>query len=257
MPAPDPEAGDSRGLLSENQVNDLRKVRAAEQWERIDTIVIGEGAQNFDRGWFNTWAQFANADTLQWFNGRNSNVPGSYVNQYSERTDWAQDIYQTLIEFLAPPGIGDIEEDQNDAQIVPTLFTQELPNAMGFSIRLAETDEIAQAAGSHFPSGFGVSYPSSSGAAAPSVFAGNQGEPTVHNGWKWPDPIRLAAKSKIQVIARVDHPLRPMLQTLPGPGAKLVPDGQGGQIRLPNWYKIRITMRGPRYLQLRGARSSA
>ena len=37
----------------------------------------------------------------------------------------------------------------------------------------------------------------------------------------------------------------------------LVPDGAGGTVELPNWYIIRITMRGPRYLQLRGARSSA
>ena len=250
-------ATDSRGIIAATTAAQLRQLRAAEQWERVDSVVIGEGARDRARGWFNTWAELAAATQLQWFSGRDPGIGESFTNQGTERTDWAQDLYQTLVEFIPPPGLAEIEEDNNDAEISPLFFTSILPNQMSLRVVLAESDEIAKAPASHFPSGFGLTYPVISGAAAPAVIAGNQGEPHVSNGWKWPEPVMLAAKAKITVFGTIDDPIRTLFRTLPGPGAKLVPDGAGGFIRMPNWYTIKITHRGPRYLQLRGARSSA
>ena len=250
-------ATDSRGVIAADMAAKIRGMRAAEQWERIDSIVVGEGAANRSRGWFNTWADFANADRLQWFSGRDTAVGESYVNQQTERTDWAQDLDQTTVEFLPPPGLGSIESDNNDADITPILFGQVLPNQLALRVVLADSDEIAKAPAAHFPAGFGTAFPFIAGAGAPTVIAGTNGDPHVSNGWKWPEPVMLAAKAKITVFGTLDDPLRAALRTLPGPGAKLIPDLAGGVIRMPNWYTIKITHRGPRYLQLRGARSSA
>lgn len=248
---------DKRGLLTDTEFDELLKTRAAEQWERTDSIVIGPGARDVDDGWFNTWTEFAEADELVWFNGRSTNAGKSLVNQLSERTDWAQTIHQSLVEFIAPVGMSDIETDPNDGFRTPQLFVQLLPQYMPMQVKLSDTDGIALSPASHFPSGFGTSYPVQDGAAAPSAFGGNQGDPVVTQGWKWPDPVRLAAKSLIQNIAKIDQPMRRFLAALPGPGFKQFPDGQGGTVLLPNWYIIRCTHRGPRFLQLRGARSSA
>jgi hypothetical protein len=251
------DLADSRGIIPADVADIIRRTRAEEQWERVDSTVTGIGAERLSRGWFETWEDMAAADELQWFSGRDTSVGPSYTNQKTERTDWAQDIHHVGIEFKAPPGISDIENEPLDAQITPLLFSQELPGKMRFRVILAESDEVANAPGDHFPSGYGVSYPLVSAAAAPTVFAGNNGEPIVSNTWKFPLPLMLAAKAKITVAAQIDQPLRAALARIPGPGSKVLPDKNGGFFNLANWYVIKVTLRGPRYLQLRGARSAA
>lgn len=251
-------ATDSRGVIGKDLATQIRDARAAEQWERFDSIAVFEGAANLSRGWFNTFADLASVDQLQWFSGRDTGAGPSYTNQTTERTDWAQDLYQTTMEFLCPMAFGDLEENPNEG----TAFTQqmwvnELPRMMGMRVVLAEADEIAKVPANHMPAGFGTSSMFYDGSAAPTAQVGSVGVPAVSNAFYWPEPIMLAAKAKLTVYGSIDAPLRRFLQQLPGPGAKLVPDGAGGFIRLPNVYEIRITMRGPRYLQLRGARSAA
>lgn len=247
-----------RDKLTPGDIKDLRKTRVGEQWERIDSIVIGIGAAKAGgNGWFDTWEDFAEADVFTWFNGRASAAPRSLVNQTTERLDWAQTIHQSLCEFISPPGNSAIESDPNDGFETPQIFSSILPNFMPMKLILAESDEMTNSPGAHFPSGFGTAYATLSGAAAPSVIPGSQGEPMLGQGWHWPEPLGLAAKANMRIEARLDNPMRKFFAGLPGPGSKQVPDGEGGVVELPNWYIIRWTMRGPRWLQLRGARSSA
>lgn len=248
---------DSRGIIPADRAEQIRELRVAEMWERYDSVVIGPGASSKSKGWFESWRDFASADNLQWFSGRDTNAGPAFVNQNTERTDWAQDLYFTRIEFISPPGISDIETDSNDAQIMPTLFAQQFPSQISIRVVMSDSDEIAKAPANHFPGGHGVTNPIISSASSPSVLAGAQGEPHVSNGWRWPEPVMLAAKAKITVVGGIDAPLRSMLTALSGPGYKRIPNGQGGFVQMPNWYVIKITHAGPRYLQLRGARSSA
>lgn len=248
---------DSRGVIEKTAAARIRQIRSAEMWDRYDSIVIGPGASDKSRGWFDTWEDFANADQLEWFSGRDTAAGPAYTNQNTERTDWAQDLYQTRIEFIAPPGLGDLETDVNDGQTLPILFTQQFPNQISIKVVLADSDEIARAPASHFPAGIGGAYPSVYGAAAPGAIGAPNGDPHISNAWKWPDPIMLAAKAKLTVRGSIDAPLRGLLAAMAGPGYKDMPDGKGGIKQMPNWYTIRISHWGPRYLQIRGARSSA
>lgn len=248
---------DDRGVMGKNAVANMRRTRSREQWSRFDSVIIGPGAGDLTRGWFNSWAAFAAADQLAWFSGRDTGAGTAYTNQTTERTDWAQDLYQTRIEMIAPPGMSDLETESNDGDFTPIMFAQELPNALAMTVTLAESDNIAKAPASHFPAGFGTAYPVISGAASPTVLGGSNGEPVVSNSWKWPEPITLAAKAKLTVSATIDQPFRALLANLPGPGFRNVPIAGGLFQALPNWYIIRISFDGPRYLQLRGARSSA
>lgn len=250
-------ANDGRGLVPPDVAKIIRDTRVGEHWERYDSIVIGEGANALDPGWFNTWTAFSAAENLTWFSRRQPNVGSSYQNQETERTDYAQDIHQTGIEFIAPVGMSDREEVEADGEFTPIMFQTMLPTMMGFRVILAEADEIARIPANHAPSGYGVAGFNASGAAAPMVSAGSQGDPRVQNTWKWPEPLMLAAQGKLTCRARVDNPLRDFLRFLPGPGAKLVQDVDGVVRRLPNWYVIKVFHRGPRFLQLRGARSAA
>jgi hypothetical protein len=248
---------DDRGVVPSNAAADIRRMRVAEMWARYDSIVIGEGAADKSRGWFNSWADMAAADSLEFFSGRSSNAGAAYTNQNTERTDWAQDLYQTRIEFIAPPGLSELESDPNDGKTMPILFCETFPNQMFARVVLAESDEIAKAPCRFFPAGLGGAFGQVFGAQAPGAIGQSNGDPHVSNAWVWPDPILLAAKAKLTVKMGIDAPLRQLLQGLAGPGHKSVPDGSGGTRNVPNWYTIRVSNWGPRYLQLRGARSSS
>ena len=248
---------DSRGVVPPDAAANIRKMRSAETWTRYDTIVIGKGASQRSRGWFETWKEFSEADQLEWFSGRDTAAGPAYTNQNTERTDWAQDLYQTRIEFIVPPGLADLETDSNDALITPVLFSTLFPNLISIKVVLADSDEIMRAPAAFYPAGLGPAYGHISGAASPSTIAPSNGEPHISNSFVWPDPIMLAAKAKLTVRGSIDAPLRGLLADMIGPGSKNVPIGDGATSNMPNWYGIRISFWGPRYLQIRGARSSA
>lgn len=250
---------DGRNVINKGDARLVRHFRAQEQWERYDSVVVGDGAATQARGWFNNWNNFAQAQNLQWFSGRDAGVGPSYTNQEGERTDWAQDIYQVTVQFIAPPGIADLETDPNDALNSPTLFMM-LANALHLRVILSESDEIASAPADHFPSSFGQVNLLANSQATPVFSMGTNGEAIVSNSWKFPEPIMLAAKSKITVRGTIDRPILQTFMNILGPGFKNIPTGRAAPndfILQPNWYVIRVTMRGPRYLQLRGARSSS
>lgn len=254
----DPQAqADQRGVIPPDAANALRRIRAGETWVRYDSIVIGQGAQNLSRGWFNTWNQFAQANRLEFFSSRDPSVGFAYCNQNGERTDWANDLYQAHMEFFAPPVPADIASDNNDAQNTPFLFMSDLPPRLSVSVKLSESDEILKVPANFIPAGHGIAYPAVAAAASPVTLPGTQGMPSVGNGFKWIEPIMLAAKSKLTVVCEIDQPIRNTLLNLPGPGTVQIPDGAGGTIEMPIWYVIRFSFVGQRYLQLRGARSSA
>lgn len=246
----------------------IRDTRVAEQWERYDSVIIGPRARELDQGFFNSWQEFANADKIEFFKSRSGSVGDSYSNQGTERTDYAQDFYQTGIEFFAPIGLGELETDLLDQVIMPSFFVRELPNRMPFRIKIADVDNIATIPGSHAPSGYGVTGIEASQSPAPLFSPGQQGEAHVSNTWKWPEPVMVPAGGRIGVTARIDSPAREFLRELDTcPGFKNMPPCGAAQasvdnqpvesIQYPNWYIIRVFFRGPRYLQIRGARSAA
>lgn len=253
----DTSTTDERGRVPSDIAATIRDTRVAEQWERYDTILIGPGAAALDDGWFNTWADFANSSQLTWFSGRSTAVGPAWTNQPNERTDWAQDIWQTLVEFIAPAGLADFADTQVDATYTPWVFMNDLPNMLTLRMQLAESDDILKIPSCHAPSGFGLTNTSTASSATPVTFPGVQGQAHTSNGFKWPEPVMLAAKSKMTVFGQIDNTIANLLRVLPGPGNDIVPLSESTTFTRPRYYGIRITMRGPRYLQLRGARSSA
>lgn len=256
----------SRGRVPPGLAQRIRNSRVAEQWTRYDSIVVGPGARDLDNSFFNDFREFVEADVLTWFSSRGTNVGQSLVNQNTEREDWAQDIYQTGIEFLAPTAFGDDVQSAGEAGPLQTMFVKELPKYMPFDIQIGNTDTIALFPGNHAPPGFGVTNQFANSSPAVVFDAGSQGDAHVSNSWKWPEKIMLPAQAKLTVRAQVNSPLREFLRGLPFgvPGIQSIPftgfDENGNPISIDvpfkNWFVIRIFMRGPRYLQLRGARSA-
>jgi hypothetical protein len=246
---------DSRGRVK--NADTVRTLRAREQWERYDTVIVGQGAQDQSKGWFNNFAGFAAVSQISWFQSRDSNVDLAYTNQKSERYDYAQDIYNCNIEFMSPAYQAEFDtlgESQKEALII---WTQELPKAMGFETLLADADIIAQGPGTAFMAGRGNAGGFATDTGASMVSGGNNGLAMRDNSWSFPEPIMIAAKAKLTVRAYIASPIKNLLAQLPGPGTVEIPNGLGGYITVPNWYGIRVSFRGPRYLQLRGARSAA
>lgn len=252
---------DAGGIIRGEVAEYIRSTRVREQWERYDSVVIGQTATAQSDGWYENWADFANAANLAWFTGRGNNVGQAFTNQFNERYDYAQDLYQTTIEFIAPIGLAEFASEPLDALFFPTYFTKEAPNFMAFKMELAESDNILKIPGAHAPAGSGLAGTDLDSAPAPAVYAGSAGVPIVTNSWKWPEPVLIPAKGSMKVEASIANPMKQFLQDYGGcPGVLNVPmcppDPQGATNTLPNWYIIRITHRGPRYLQIRGARSA-
>ena len=236
-----------------------RGMRAEEQWLRYDTVCIGEGAKAVDSGWFDTWEEFAKASKIIWGKER-SDAGDSFSNQSGPQEDFSQLIYQTGIDFLAPTGIAGFDAQLLDA-IMPQIFVRSLPESMAFHVNQANTDDVAIVPGGHMPGVSGVSGQSLNGAGALMLDAGQRGTGDIRNSWQWPTPLQVPAKSKLQVIGRVDGEMRDWLLQLPiGPGLKSIPyidaNNEVAKSTLRNFYKIRVWHRGPRFVQLRGARSA-
>lgn len=250
-------ATDQRGIIAPDMAELIRQTRVAEYYPRYDSVVIGEGAGSISRGWFNDWETFASGDQITLFAGREGNVGAAYTNQKGQDLDFAQDLFQTTIEFVCPTGISDAEENETDDGWMQYVFGQLLPQHMSVRIIMSDADEIIRAPAVHFPASVGAANQVITDQASPTWNAGTNGAVVIQNSWKWPTSVMVAAKSKIITELSIDTPLRALFQNVTGPGAKLIPDGRGGTYRLPNWFFIRMTHRGPRYVQIRGARSSA
>lgn len=253
----DPEVvADSRGIVPPNVAALIRKVRIAEEWIRYDSICIGEGASKVS-GWFEDFSEFATADSLRWFGGRQGGPGKSFTNQSAERNDFAQDIRYFKCEFIAPVGISNIETNGNDGMNLPLLFSQLLPTMMHISVVMSDTDEILSLPASEMTTGnVGMDL---SSAGAPTVITKVGGGNNARNGFFWPTPVMVAAKSRMTFEGRIDRPFRETLQALVGPGSKDLPkgDGSGDVVNMKNWYQIKMYCGGPRVVQPRGARSSA
>ena len=247
----------------------VRQLRSREQWVRYDSIVIGPGANNINPKWFNDFASFADADSLVWFDGSHTKSDGiAYSNLSGDTEDWAQLVYQTGIEFIAPLGLNGFDSStQEGGGFVQNEFVSELPRRMAFNFSVGDTDQVLLVPGTYVPGGAGSSGQYGQNAGTLTSTAGQQGQPDPRIVWKWPEPLKLPAKSKITVSARIDKPIKSWLQSIPAgiPGSKaidfVVPGAGASTVTVPttldNWYVIRVWHRGPRYVQLRGARSAS
>lgn len=240
----------------------VRALRAEEQWLRYDTICVGRGASRISPSWFENFADFANADSLVWNDGtRTRQVGTSYCNQSGDTEDWAQRVYQSGMDFEAPSGMLGYEEVGAEAGQLQQIWIRDMPSMMAASVILQDTDTVLLVPAEHLPSSAGVSGQSMNGAGFLVADAGQRGTGDTRNTWTWPVPLDLAAKSKIAVSARIDTPIREFLRgldTVPTAKFVVVPAAGGGvkQVEYRNWYRIRVWHRGPRYVQLRGARSA-
>lgn len=249
------KVADHRGIVPPDIAAKIRRIRIAEEWIREDTICIGQGAGRVN-GWYESWSEFAQADNHEWFGGRLGGPGKSYSNQSAERNDFAQDIRYFMCEFIAPPGIGDIESVGPDGMTMPLLFTQQLPSMFHISVMMSDTDEILSLPASQMTTGNMGTY--IDGSAAPTTLTKMTGGNNARTGFFWPVPVMVAAKSRITFQGRIDRPIRDVLRDLPnGPGGKNIANGAGSTAFSPNWYQIRMYAGGPRVVQPRGARSSA
>lgn len=249
-------------MVDTNLQNQVEGLRSREQWVRYDTHNVGRNARQTSTTWSETFADFANQDLLTFNDGsRTKNVGKSYCNQSGNTEDWAQEIYQTGVEFFAPVGDARSHESLFDAVSAPTLWCYELPKLMSISIKLQDTDEVLLVPAIHLPAATGVTNAGISDPGIPAVFGGNTGNVGFRDGWTWPEPLLIPKKAKMVCEVTFDRPLRPFFQQLDGnprTATYTVFDAQGNlkQVSRDLWFGIRIWHRGPRRVQLRGAYSA-
>lgn len=257
-----PQLNEERAHSFDLTVEALRDVRSEEPWIRVDTICIGKGAKNIDDGWFENFADFANASELIWFtSGRTKKVGQALCNLSGPSEDYAQRIYQSGVEFIPPIGFQGFEENVADSGFMQSLWVQDLPNMMSTAWKLQDVDNILICPAIHQPAGTGVSGQVQNGAGSLFSIAGQTGDANLRNTWGWPQPLGIPAKSKIEVAMTIANPMKDFLRDLPDelPAQAQIPTTENNELKLvpfDNWYKIRVWLRGPRYVQLRGATSA-
>lgn len=244
-------------------VNQVRDMRAAQPWIRYDSVVVGQGFGNSQIGWYNNFRDFALEESLVFFSTNRTKQAGlEFVNISGDTEDWAQKIYATRIEFGASPGIGQFDADSRDSTLWQYIWKEELTRRMSVAIELADTDNVFQGVPVMMPSNMGTDGSNSDGNASAVNTGAHTGNANLGVGYVWPKPLEVPAKGKITCTLRLGRGLRQLLQSVAdGPSVKVIPvvDPQTGQettVEVPNVFFIRISMWGPRRVQLRGARSS-
>lgn len=238
----------------------IEGVRSEELWTRIDTFVVGIDAPRRSASWVPSFFDMAGLDTITFFDGsRTKNVGKSLCNISGATEDWAQEVYQSGIEFLAPGGDLSQVANANDATFFPTYWTSEVPHSMSVSIKLQDTDEVLLLPMSHMPGGTGPSGIVMDGMPSAKIGPGFSGPGSLMATWMWPQPLVIPAKKKMVMECTLDSPIREFFQGLPNnvPGLATIVNnnaaGQPIQTSRKLWYRIRCWHRGPRRVQLRGA----
>jgi hypothetical protein len=237
----------------------IRQLRDRAPFEIYDSILVYPGANNDDRGWFNSFAELADADRLSWFTGRSSRVGKHWTNIPFERRDYAFQIYRIGCEFIAPAPGRTYAAEVSDSLVMPQKWIRELPDYLALNFEIAGADQVYLAPASHFPGGSGQTGALADGTAVGLYQPGTQGDPHLSNRKALPEPIEVPAAGQFSISGRIGQILREFLSNYDAcPGYSDFPGcGEGAEpVRQPNVYAIRITLEGARWLQLRGARSA-
>lgn len=232
----------------------MATTKVKQPYLKYDSIVIGPNAKSMDSGFFNDWVTFARSSTLRWFTDRSSSVPNWASSSNTDRTDWAFEAHQAGIEFWAPKVVRNQNTEVTDIWM-PETFTVDLPTMMSFDFKLADTDVVLKLPGVHAPAGVGSSGLFYDNSPSPTVIPAINGVPMIANSWKFPDPLKISMRTTITVESRVEEPLTGLLTNAAGPGFKVYPVNMAGaSYDLPNFYVIRVWLRGARYIDNIGAR---
>jgi len=237
----------------------LRDLRASEPWLIYDSICIGPGAGDVDNGWFNSWTEFAAAgDKLKWFFGARKLAPKWATNVSGEREDFSLYLYQGMFEIVVPPGVSGLDRSGVDQTVVPLLVPYLLSTFLSMQMKLGGVDVTLVLPASHLPASTGIVGGRTDGAAGPTSVPGSVGVPAAQNTWKFAEPQSIPRQGRWSMEGFLDEPARGFLRNLEGPSAKQVPAvvAGGDTAVFPNWTVLRVSMRGYRNVQLRGARSS-
>jgi hypothetical protein len=241
-------------------VDVAQKLRNREQWLRYDSVQIGPGARGEDPGWYDSWAQFAQAEQVELFSGARQGVNKAWSNS-SEREDYAQLIYGMYAEFTAP--VCDLRQLTNPLdQDLARWWTSEIPRGTYLTVQLQDTDNILRIPATYAPAGHGPTEVRTDGAAAPTLNPGNSGAAQWRECWQWPIPIGVPAVKRVQCTLKFDRRIFQRLQFITNaPGFTVwtainpLDPQQTLVIPIQNRFSVRVGFLGPRYVQLRGAAS--
>jgi hypothetical protein len=252
--------------LDSQQLNAIRNVRDENHWSRYDSVVIGPGASQQAPGWFDTFAAFANTDEHIFFtSARTSSAGLPYVNTSGQSEDWRQDVYALRVEAFSTFGWEGADQNALDSGFLPLLWSTDVPRRSSGRLRLADTDDVLIQPVITTPGVVGPAGGDIGAAASTATLAPGQGIADQRAGWVFPRPLQVPAKGKITFAMKVGEPIRgflAQLTALPQRKNVVVPGVAGPSltssqtVSVPNWYVIRVSLVGPRFLQLRGARSS-
>lgn len=242
--------------LSPEQQEDLdvlRKVRSVEFFLYYDSIVIGPGARSIEPSWFETFQQFADADRLTFFAGRNGSAGLGYYNTRFDRRDQAYYIDHMGIEFIAPGAPRVYCEQGAEAHSIPFLFGQVLPDHLGLEMTQQAADTVLQIPARRAPAGAGAVRQFADGLGLGAYYPGGNGEALSNNLLHFPEPRKVPASTTVEIVGRIDTPLRAALQAFAAsPGFANYPSFPDGTfVRMANWYTIRIVLICRRRLQVR------
>lgn len=246
--------------VSELTEAEVRKLRNAEPYELIDSVRIGPGMNAVSRGWYNSWADFANRDQVTFFQGRDPGALGPWVNQETERRDYAIFIYHAGVEFHAPITARAWAQEPSDAAAMPGLFVGELPQNFRMQMEVSGTDIVLDMPAVDMPPGTGSTNGTSNDNAIAYFQAGNVGSAFRSNMWHFPDPLGIPANAQFKLWGKLDPVIRQFYQNFENcPGTRLMPGcaDPGDDVALPCIYSIRVRLVVKRLVQLRGARTAA
>jgi len=238
-----------------------QQLRARESFPYYDTIGIGLNKGD-TQGWFNSFAELANADEIYLFNQRSrASVGLAYSNLDSPSLFDVGYLCQSIgVQFEVPPT--QMYNEQGALLPYSNNLFQELLEDCSLQFFLNQDEKLA-ANCSHAPAGYGAFGQINSiqnGDEQPSAdITGGQytnGAPERKNTWDFKPVIEIPRNHTVYAVLKFSDFARDTLSKLGGPGYVL--NNSGGLSGPGAWsaqVNLRVTINGTRLVQLRNAQT--
>jgi hypothetical protein len=241
-----------------------------EKWFMYDTIAVTPYLDKLTHpisGWYNSFVNFAQSDSLTFFDSRNKSIGLAYNNQDSrDQIPYALVAESISVGFFAPATASQVGElttgtYRGRVDTISAFWDHEMPQHASATFRVNQDDRlktnVAMLSPGYGPVGSatGQGDTSAVGGNCSSVHASGNGMAHLKYRWDFPTGIGIPRRATVALDMRLTEWARKTLSQIWGPGlVEFVDydDGSHVQAFRPSFFMIQCLIEGKRQVQQRG-----
>jgi hypothetical protein len=242
-----------------------------ESWFMYDTIAVSPWLENLSHpisGWYETFVDLSDSDSVTFFDSRNKSIGLAYNNQDSrDQIPYALVAESISVGFFAPATasqVGTLDEGDTRGRIdqMSSFWDNELPQHASATFRVNQDERLkttcAMLAPGYGPVGgsMGQGDTSTVGGVSSTVHANGFGTAHFKYRWNFPTGIAIPRRATVAVQLRFSEWARAALAQIWGPGnihlKNYVDEESTEVVYKPTMFMIQCLIQGKRQVQQRG-----